>query len=83
MNAELEAINEMLRRAVERGEVAADEPAIGFCPHQFVSVVLARPVLEGEHAGVDYLVRFVDAVVVPALGVPAERTHPDRREISP
>lgn len=77
MDPETGAINEMLRRAVERGEVAADEPAVAFCPHLFVSAVLARPVLEGEHAGVDYLVRFVDAVVLPALGVPAGEPGPE------
>lgn len=82
MDPETRAINEMLRRAVGRGEIAADEPAIAFCPHLFLSSVLARPVVEGEHAGVDHLVRFVDAVVLPALGVPAGETGPDRGETS-
>lgn len=69
MQPETDAINEMLRLASERGELTSDNPAIEFCPHLFVSAVLARPILEGQHAGEDYLIRFVDSVILPALRV--------------
>lgn len=83
MAPETRAINEMLRRAAERGEITGDEPASAFCSHLFLSAVLARPVLEGEHAGVNYLVRLVDAVILPALGAPAGESVPDREETTP
>lgn len=80
MQPDTDAINGMLDRAVDRGEVAADTPALAYCPQLFVSAVLARPLLEGEHAGVDYLVRYVDAVVLPSLGFPQH--HSASREDS-
>lgn len=76
MQPETDAINGMLARAVDRGEVAADNPALPYCPQLFVSAVLARPLLEGEHAGAQHLVRYVDAVVLPALGLPPHRSEP-------
>ncbi|MEV5550533.1 TetR/AcrR family transcriptional regulator [Streptomyces sp. NPDC052309] len=67
---ELAALREILRRGVERGEVAADHPALEYVPAQLFGVQRVRPVIEGEYADADYLVRFVDAVVLPALGLP-------------
>ncbi|NJP49749.1 TetR/AcrR family transcriptional regulator [Streptomyces sp. SBST2-5] len=67
---EIAALDEILRRGVERGEVAWDNPALDHVPAQIFGVLRARPVLEGEDADPDYLVRFVDAAVLPALGLP-------------
>lgn len=80
MQPETDAINGMLDRAVDRGEVAADNPALAYCPQLFVSAVLARPLLEGEYAGVDYLVRYVDAVVLPSLGFPQHHSEQHHSE---
>ncbi|MFK4145020.1 TetR/AcrR family transcriptional regulator C-terminal ligand-binding domain-containing protein [Streptomyces sp. NPDC004065] len=66
---EIAALREILRRGVERGEVAADNPALDYVPAQVFGVLRIRPLLEGEHAGPDYLVRFVEAAVLPALGL--------------
>jgi len=66
---ELDAFREMIRRAVERGEIAADHPALEYVPAQMLGVLRVRPVLEGQYADPEYLVRFVDAAVLPALGV--------------
>ncbi|MEV0640760.1 TetR/AcrR family transcriptional regulator C-terminal ligand-binding domain-containing protein [Streptomyces sp. NPDC050619] len=63
------ALEEILRRGVERGEVAADHPALAYIPAQMFGVLRARPVLEGKYADPDYLVRFVEAAVLPALGI--------------
>ena len=69
VNPAVAALREILRRGVERGEVDADHPALEYIPAQIFGVVRARPVMDGEYADQDYLVRFVDAVVLPALGL--------------
>jgi AcrR family transcriptional regulator len=66
---EIAALREILRRGVERGEIAADHPALEYVPAQIFGVVRARHVLEGKYADPDYLVRFVEAAVLPALGI--------------
>ncbi|MFD7624805.1 TetR/AcrR family transcriptional regulator [Streptomyces sp. NPDC059851] len=68
---ELAAFAAMVARAVERGEIVPDHPALEFLPAQLMGVLRIRPVLEGRYADADYLVRFVDAAVLPALGLPA------------
>ncbi|MEU1055688.1 TetR/AcrR family transcriptional regulator [Streptomyces sp. NPDC005876] len=66
---EIASLREILRRGVERGEVPADHPALEYVPAQMFGVLRVRPVIEGEYADGDYLVRFVEAVVLPALGL--------------
>ncbi|MFD3615560.1 TetR/AcrR family transcriptional regulator C-terminal ligand-binding domain-containing protein [Streptomyces sp. NPDC058676] len=66
---EIVALQEILRRGIERGEIAADHPAVEYIPAQMFGVLRARPVLEGKYADPDYLVRFVEAAVLPALGL--------------
>jgi AcrR family transcriptional regulator len=66
---EIAALEEILRRGVERGEIAADHPALEYIPAQMFGVLRARPVLEGKYAEPDYMVRFVEAAVLPALGL--------------
>ncbi|MGC9537259.1 TetR/AcrR family transcriptional regulator C-terminal ligand-binding domain-containing protein [Streptomyces sp. UG1] len=66
---ELDALREILRRGVERGEVAAGHPALEYIPAQIFGVLRARPMLEGEDADPEYIVRFVEAAVLPALGL--------------
>ncbi|WP_369031849.1 MULTISPECIES: TetR/AcrR family transcriptional regulator [Streptomyces] len=66
---ELCAFREMIRRGIERGEIAADHPALEYVPAQMMGVLRVRPVLEGQYADPEYLVRFVEAAVLPALGL--------------
>lgn len=66
---EIRAVKEILARGVARGEVAADHPALEFIPAQLFGVVRVRPVLEGRDADAAYLTQFVEAVVIPALGL--------------
>ncbi|MYZ34769.1 MULTISPECIES: TetR/AcrR family transcriptional regulator [unclassified Streptomyces] len=66
---EVEAIETMVRRAVERGEVAADNPANEFVAAQLIGVVRARPMLAGRNADEPYLIRFLEAAVFPVLGL--------------
>ncbi|MEU1517591.1 TetR/AcrR family transcriptional regulator C-terminal ligand-binding domain-containing protein [Streptomyces sp. NPDC005811] len=69
IDPEIEALRTILRRGVERGEIPADHPALEYIPAQMFGVVRARPVVDGEYADPDYLVRFVEAAVLPALGL--------------
>ncbi|AXG81312.1 TetR/AcrR family transcriptional regulator [Streptomyces paludis] len=64
---EIAAINAMVRRAVERGEIAADNPAAEFVSVQLSGVIRARPMLEGLPADEAYLTRFIQASILPAL----------------
>ncbi|MCX4671528.1 TetR/AcrR family transcriptional regulator [Streptomyces sp. NBC_01381] len=70
---ETQALEELVARGVARGEIAADHPATRFITAQLIGVVRARPVLEGKYADEEYLARFVEACVLPALGL----TDPD------
>ncbi|MGW7418858.1 TetR/AcrR family transcriptional regulator C-terminal ligand-binding domain-containing protein [Streptomyces sp. NPDC054813] len=66
---EIAALQEILDRGVERGEVPEGHPALDYVPAMMFGVLRVRPVLTGEYADADYLVRFVEAVVLPALGL--------------
>ncbi|MDX3384747.1 TetR/AcrR family transcriptional regulator [Streptomyces niveiscabiei] len=59
----------VLRRAVRRGEVPGDCPALGLVPGMLLSVVLARPLLGEEPLTVVEMRRHLDALVFPALGL--------------
>ncbi|GAA4941216.1 hypothetical protein GCM10023238_03760 [Streptomyces heliomycini] len=63
------ALEEILRRGVERGEVAAGNPALEYVPAQIFGVLRVRPLLDGRNADAEYLIRFVEAAVLPALGL--------------
>ncbi|MBQ0852156.1 TetR/AcrR family transcriptional regulator C-terminal ligand-binding domain-containing protein [Streptomyces sp. NPDC057621] len=66
---ELEALRAMIRRAVERGEVTADHPVLEFVPAQLLGVLRVRLILEGRPADAEYLLRFVEVALLPALGL--------------
>lgn len=66
---EIAALRQLLQRGVDRGEIAAGHPALEYVPVQMFGVIRARPVIDGEYADQDYLVRFVEAAVLPALGL--------------
>ncbi|OON81800.1 TetR/AcrR family transcriptional regulator [Streptomyces tsukubensis] len=66
---EIAAIDAMLRRGAERGEIPADHPAAPFVAAQILGVLRVRPVLEGRYADGAYLTRFVETSVLPALGL--------------
>ncbi|MFI5762562.1 MULTISPECIES: TetR/AcrR family transcriptional regulator [unclassified Streptomyces] len=64
---ELAAFDAIVERAVARGELAPGHPAVEFLPAQLMGVLRIRPVLEGRFADAEYLVRFVDACLLPVL----------------
>ncbi|MGK5637675.1 TetR/AcrR family transcriptional regulator [Streptomyces sp. URMC 126] len=65
---ERESLRRLLDRAVERGELAPDTPAMDFVEHTMIGAFVARPLIEDRPADPAYLARFIDAVVLPALG---------------
>ncbi|MEU3896683.1 TetR/AcrR family transcriptional regulator [Streptomyces sp. NPDC045251] len=67
---EIAALRAILERGVARGEVPAGHPALEYVPAQLFGMLRMRPVVEGEQADGEYLVGFVEAVVLPALGLP-------------
>ncbi|MFI8207278.1 TetR/AcrR family transcriptional regulator C-terminal ligand-binding domain-containing protein [Streptomyces sp. NPDC085937] len=69
VDPEIAALREILGRGVERGEVAADNAALEYIPAQIFGVLRVRPMLEGRNADPEYVVRFVEAAVLPALGL--------------
>ncbi|WP_030786437.1 TetR/AcrR family transcriptional regulator [Streptomyces sp. NRRL S-920] len=66
---ELTGLNDLLRRAVERGEVAADNPALEYVVHMMTGAFVARDLIEDRPVDRAFLASYVDAVVLPALGV--------------
>ncbi|MFI1094630.1 TetR/AcrR family transcriptional regulator [Streptomyces sp. NPDC020917] len=66
---ELASFRDLVQRAVDRGELAADNPARDFVPHMLFGGALARPIIEGIDPDPVYTHRYIDAVVVPALGL--------------
>jgi AcrR family transcriptional regulator len=65
---EVAALQHILDRAVARGELDPKVPARTFLPHLMVGALIARPLVDNRHADRAYLRKYVDAVVLPALG---------------
>ncbi len=66
---EITGLDTLLRRAVERGEVGADNPALHFVPHMLVGAFVARQLIEDRVPDQEFLTQYMDAVLFPALGV--------------
>lgn len=66
---EIEYLRRMIDRAVQRGELPADVPARDFLPYLLLGPVVLRPLLENRPADAAFLTAYMDAVVLPALGV--------------
>ena len=62
----------LLGRAVERGEVRPDNPALAFLRHMMLGAFVTRTLLEELPPTQAFLVSYIDAVVLPALGVPTD-----------
>ncbi|WP_055548518.1 TetR/AcrR family transcriptional regulator [Streptomyces sp. NBRC 110028] len=66
---DMDALDALLRRAVDRGEVAPDRPALRYVVHMVCGALAARPLIDGEEPDLAYLSAYIDAVVLPALGL--------------
>ncbi|MDX6328903.1 MAG: hypothetical protein QOI83_1286 [Streptomycetaceae bacterium] len=61
------AFDTVVERAVARGELVAGSPALEFAPHMLLGAIAARELLDDQPVDVEYLTRYIDAVVLPAL----------------
>ncbi|PRH78726.1 TetR family transcriptional regulator [Streptomyces solincola] len=64
---EVSGLGEVLARAVRRGEVAADNPALRLVPHMVLGPFIVRPLIDARDVDRAFLTEYVDAVVLPAL----------------
>ncbi|QTD99056.1 TetR/AcrR family transcriptional regulator [Streptomyces cyanogenus] len=65
---EMAEFRRVLQRAVDRGEVRADNPALGFVMHMMIGAFAARTMIDEQPPTQDFLLSYIDAVVLPALG---------------
>ncbi|MGY0059027.1 TetR/AcrR family transcriptional regulator [Streptomyces sp. LZ34] len=66
---ELGAFEALLKRAVDRGEVAPDRPALKYTAHLMLGAFTTRSLVEAKEPDTAYLFDYIDAVILPALGV--------------
>ncbi|WP_033285642.1 TetR/AcrR family transcriptional regulator [Streptomyces sp. NRRL F-525] len=67
---EMEEFRRVTQRAIDRGEVRADCPALEFVVHMMIGAFATRTVIEDLPPTKAYLTSYIDAVVLPALGAP-------------
>jgi AcrR family transcriptional regulator len=65
---EIVEFRRVLQRAIDRGEVRADNPAIDFVMHMMIGGFAARSLIDEQPPTQDFLLSYIDAVVLPALG---------------
>ncbi|MFI7009905.1 TetR/AcrR family transcriptional regulator [Streptomyces sp. NPDC050145] len=65
---EMSGLDRMLRRAVERGEIRPDNPALGYVIHMLIGAFATRTLIDELPPTQAYLASYIDAVVLPALG---------------
>ncbi|GGV86136.1 TetR family transcriptional regulator [Streptomyces griseoloalbus] len=66
---EVEEFQRMIRRAVDRGEIRPDNPALGYIVHMLVGAFATRTLIDDLPPTQEFLTSYIDAVVLPALGV--------------
>ncbi|MBQ1099852.1 TetR/AcrR family transcriptional regulator [Streptomyces sp. NPDC097107] len=67
---EMAEFRHLLQRAVDRGEIRADCPALDFLVPMLVGAFATRTLLEDQPPTRAFLTSYIDAVILPALGVP-------------
>ena len=70
LEPEMEEFNRVLQRAVARGEVRADCPALDYVVHMLMGAFATRTLIDDQPPTQAFLISYIDAVVLPALGVP-------------
>ncbi|KUN06602.1 TetR family transcriptional regulator [Streptomyces yokosukanensis] len=69
VDPEMGGFRQVLQRAVDRGEVRPDCPALDFMVHMMVGGFATRALLDDQPPTQAFLTSYIDAVVLPALGV--------------
>nr|WP_197972616.1 MULTISPECIES: TetR/AcrR family transcriptional regulator [Streptomyces] len=67
---ETQELRKLIQRAVDRGEVRADNPALNYVVHMMLGAFATRALIEDLPPTKAFLTSYIDAVVLPALGVP-------------
>ncbi|KPI21663.1 regulatory protein TetR [Actinobacteria bacterium OK074] len=58
------------QRAIDRGEIRADNPALDYVLHMMIGAFAARQLIDELLPTQAFLLAYIDAVVLPALGAP-------------
>ncbi|MFI6935620.1 TetR/AcrR family transcriptional regulator [Streptomyces sp. NPDC050287] len=66
---EMAEFQRVMQRAVDRGEIRADCPALEYVVHMLVGAFATRTLIDDRPPTQDFLRSYTDAVVLPALGV--------------
>ncbi|CAL9520864.1 TetR/AcrR family transcriptional regulator [Streptomyces althioticus] len=66
---EVEEFRRIVDRAIERGEVRPDNPALDYIVHMLVGAFATRMLIDEQPPTQAFLRSYIDAVVLPALGV--------------
>jgi AcrR family transcriptional regulator len=66
---EMSGFHNVIQRAIDRGEVRRDCPALDFLLHMMVGGFATRALLDDQPPTQAFLRSYLDAVVLPALGV--------------
>ncbi|MEQ8147321.1 TetR/AcrR family transcriptional regulator [Streptomyces sp. OP7] len=66
---EVEEFRRIVDRAIERGEVRPDNPALDYIVHMLVGAFATRTLIDEQPPTQAFLRSYIDAVVLPALGV--------------
>ncbi|NNN33095.1 TetR/AcrR family transcriptional regulator [Streptomyces sp. S3(2020)] len=67
---EMDEFKKVMQRAVDRGEVRADCPALDYIIHMMVGAFATRTMIDQLPPTQSFLTSYIDAVVLPALGAP-------------
>ncbi|MYR46075.1 TetR/AcrR family transcriptional regulator [Streptomyces sp. SID5910] len=65
---EMAEFRRLLQRAIDRGEIRADCPALDFLVPMLVGAFATRTLLEDQPPTRAFLTSYIDAVILPALG---------------
>ncbi|MFJ9601679.1 TetR/AcrR family transcriptional regulator [Streptomyces althioticus] len=65
---EVEEFRRIVDRAIERGEVRPDNPALDYIVHMLVGAFATRMLIDEQPPTQAFLRSYIDAVVLPALG---------------
>ncbi|MET7603657.1 TetR/AcrR family transcriptional regulator [Streptomyces avermitilis] len=68
IDPETNEMQRLLQRAVDRGEIRADNPATQYVLHMLIGAFAARTLIDELAPTQEFLTSYVDAVVLPALG---------------
>jgi AcrR family transcriptional regulator len=72
LEPEREDLQQMLRRAVARGEVSPGNPALDYVMHMMVGAFIARDLIDDRPPDQAFIQSYINAVVLPALGLTPE-----------